>query len=99
MDPQTWYTIGIVAVRPRFMGKSSITVYLNGEVLFQSNLPFVHPRSRVARCVFGENLNGRLGPVIVANENFGPSTTGHIWMGWPLEIRIASCLWMQYSVA
>ena len=35
LDPKTWYTIGVVAVRPRFMGKSSVIVYLNGEIYFR----------------------------------------------------------------
>ena len=51
LDPQTWYTIGIVAVRPRFMGKSSITVYINGEVLFQSNYLLFTPEA-VLHAVF-----------------------------------------------
>ena len=69
LDPKTWYTIGVVAVRPRFMGKSSVIVYLNGEIYFQGNLPFVHPRTRVDRCTFGENMNGKMGPTLISNEN------------------------------
>ena len=78
LEPGAWYTIGVVAFRPRFVGKSTITVYLNEKVYFQGNLPFVYPRSQIKSCGFGNNMSGRMGACLLTNENCAQSTVASI---------------------
>ena len=78
LDPDTWYTIGVVAVKPRFLGKPSVTVYVNGKIYFQGNLPFASPRSKVKSLIFGHNLCGKMGPCILSNETFSQASLGLI---------------------